>query len=131
MLSAKWQPFWLEGDELIKQGKSEGFHSSPSDNHDNGVWLQETEVKLTVTDGHVMVPKAALCMASPVFNTMLNSDFKENQENEVHLVGKSLKTIEFIAKYVDFSMECPMEGKSRFYVVYKIIGTCAKVTQFS
>ena len=58
-----------------------------------------------------MVPKAPLCMASPVFDSMSNSDTKQSRANEVYLQDKSLETVEFIAKYVKFIEPCPIQGK--------------------
>ena len=73
--------------------------------------FQDSHIKLTVEDGHVIIPRSSLCLVSPVFDSMLNSNFKEHRNNEVHLPGKSLKTIEFIAKYVNFREPCPVQGE--------------------
>ena len=70
-----------------------------------------SDVKVIADDGHMMVPKVPLCMASPVFDSMLNSDFQESSNNEVQLPGKSLETIEFIARYINLREPCPIQGE--------------------
>ena len=77
--------------------------------------FQEPDTKLIVDDGHVMVSRASLCMSSPVFDSMLNLDFKESQNNEVQLPGKSLETVEFIAKYINLREPCPIEGEQGWF----------------
>ena len=70
-----------------------------------------SDIKVIADDGHMMVPKVPLCMASPVFDSMLNSDFQESYNNEVQLPGKSLETIEFIARYINLREPCPIQGE--------------------
>lgn len=60
---------------------------------DNG----QSDLTLLIEGRRVPVSKAVLCVASPVFRAMLQTDFKEKDQEEISLPGKRFKDfVEFL-----------------------------------
>ena len=51
------------------------------------------ELTLVVEGKHLYVSKALLSMASPVFNNMLTTEFKEKYQDEIELPGKTYNAV--------------------------------------
>ena len=61
---------------------------------------QNSDVVLIVEDEELHVHSTILSLASPVFDKMLNGDFKEAQTKQVRLEGKSYQMVEHMLKLI-------------------------------
>lgn len=53
----------------------------------------DSDTVVVVEEERLHVHKSILSMCSPVFRTMLSSDFKEKSSSEIHLPGKSKERV--------------------------------------
>ncbi|XP_053386389.1 BTB and MATH domain-containing protein 38-like [Mercenaria mercenaria] len=66
-------------------------------NNEFGGETGQSDLTLVVEDHKIPVLKAVLCIASPVFRAMLESDFQEKSKREIPLPGKSYEDfVEFL-----------------------------------
>ncbi|XP_045205533.2 TD and POZ domain-containing protein 3-like [Mercenaria mercenaria] len=75
---------------------------------DDSFTSESSEYDLTlIVDGHkIRVWKVVLCVASPVFRAMLQSQFKEKDQAEVNLPGKKYKDfVEFLSCFYPDRLE--------------------------
>ena len=61
---------------------------------------QNSDVVLVAEEKELHVHSTILSLASPVFDKMLNGNFKEAQSKKVHLQGKSFQLVEHMLKLI-------------------------------
>ncbi|KAK3100257.1 hypothetical protein FSP39_017029 [Pinctada imbricata] len=71
-----------------------------------------TDVAIIVQTTILYVNKGVLCVASPVFHTMLTSEFKE-KNGVINLPEKKVEDVTLLMKMIYPSMHLSLDGKAK------------------
>ena len=73
--------------------------------------LSQENVVLLVDDKEIVASSAALSMASDVFKSMIESDFRDHKTRQIAMHGKSYEAVKFMLDYITSQDYVPIPGK--------------------